>query len=142
MSSTYMYIHTVFITESSRRTHTDLEEKLEFVLVTHEDATHDGVCEENLHRLNPRAIELNRLPHTYNAVLIATSLAAKDFILAVQAHNEAAQATDPKELDLLRQRVVAYKELERHNYILSQTNLDFMNTIKRFVNCDEFLTFF
>ena len=117
--------------ESSRKIHTDLDERLEFVLTTQEDALHDGICEANLHRLNPRLIELNRLPHAYNAVLIATSFAAKDFISAAKVHNEAAVAVDEQELELLRKRVVAYKELERHNFILTQASLDFMNTVKR-----------
>ena len=125
------FIHTCV--ESSRRIHTNLDEKLEFVLLTNEDAAHDGVSEANLHRLNPRVAELNRLPHTYNAVLIAASLAAKDFIMAAQAHDNAAVKVAPQELDLLRERVVAYKELERHNYLLSQASLDFMNTVKRYV---------
>ena len=124
-------LYSFFCVETVQRIQTDLDEKLEFVLLTNEDASADGISEANLHRLNPRVAELNRLPHTYNAVLISTSLAAKDFILAAQAHDDAASAVAPEELDLLRKRVIAYKELERHNYILTQTNLDFMNTVKR-----------
>ena len=68
-------------------------------------------------------------------MIISTVLSAQDFIEAVQKHD--ARMGNEGEHSALLARIVAFKELERHNMLLSQASMEFCNIVNRHIAYGE-----